>query len=160
MRLPQEENRSNPDKSRMVELGRSEQSMNQSENGQREGMSDSGVSSSVVTPSPVNPQFSAADSTLNGTLVASQSGGSSGSGAPNSPSSPSKRTVDGSPGSKTVIVTRRTQPTPPPGPLLYAPKENEFGKNLKILPVSCQIRELQTIIRDKYSLHNLNFNSF
>jgi hypothetical protein len=38
--------------------------------------------------------------------------------------------------------------TPPPGSN-YAPKENEFGKNFKILPVSDQIRELQTIIRDK-----------
>lgn len=39
--------------------------------------------------------------------------------------------------------------TPPPGPIHYVPKENEFGSNFKILPVSDQIRELQTIIRDK-----------
>jgi len=38
--------------------------------------------------------------------------------------------------------------TPPPGSN-YVLKENEFGKNFKILPVSDQIRELQTIIRDK-----------
>lgn len=39
--------------------------------------------------------------------------------------------------------------TPPAGPIIYVPKENEFGSNFKMLPVSDQIRELQTIIRDK-----------
>jgi hypothetical protein len=39
--------------------------------------------------------------------------------------------------------------TPPPGPIIYVQKENEFGLNFKVLPVSDQIRELQTIIRDK-----------
>jgi len=44
--------------------------------------------------------------------------------------------------------------TPPPGPILYTPKEKEFGDNFRLLPQSNQIRELQTIIRDKYSSSN------
>lgn len=149
MRLPnndQPSRRSNPN---MVELETGRPNMNKSENGQEPITSpvDSGMSSVAPSPAPSQSQ--------NGVLSPTTASSGPTSIAPNSPSSPSKqRNSDGSPGTptsqkQTVIVSRRAVATPPPGPLIYTPKENEFGQNFKILPVSCQIRELQTIIRDK-----------
>ena len=43
-------------------------------------------------------------------------------------------------------------PTPPPPlgpPILYRMQDNEFGSNFKLLAQSDQMRELQTIIRDR-----------
>lgn len=153
MRLPGEEQSAPQQNSNMVELETGRQNLNKTENGQESSSADSGVSS--VPPSPAPAQAQAQMSERNGVLSPNYVSSGSASVAPNSPTSPSKhRGTDGSPGTptsqkQTVLVTRRTVCTPPPGPLIYTPKENEFGQNFKILPVSCQIRELQTIIRDK-----------
>jgi len=45
-------------------------------------------------------------------------------------------------------------PTPPPpqvgSPIVYRMTENEFGSTFKLLPQTSQLRELQTIIRDRF----------
>ncbi|ODN06331.1 Uracil phosphoribosyltransferase [Orchesella cincta] len=134
----------------MVELER--QNLSKNENGQETSPADSGMSSVSMSPAP-NQQGSDKNGTGGGgvALPPTSSASTSTNVVPNSPTSPSKaKKLDASPTSKqTVVISRRAVATPPPGPLIYTPKENEFGQNFKILPVSCQIRELQTIIRDK-----------
>lgn len=144
MRLP---NQNQNQQTNMVELASGQENLNKSENGQDSSSTDSGV-----PPSPASSQQSSerGSTSTTGALTPSAST----SNGPNSPTTPSKqRNIDGTPGTptskQTVLISRRSVGTPPPGPVVYTPKENEFGPNFKILPVSCQIRELQTIIRDK-----------
>jgi len=49
-------------------------------------------------------------------------------------------------GERTLVMSTPTNPAPLE---VYCPVENEFGSNFKILPLNDQIRELQTILRDK-----------
>ncbi|CAL8103966.1 unnamed protein product [Orchesella dallaii] len=147
MKLPSTVESKPSENAEMVELERP--NLSKTENGQESSSGDSGTSSVPMSPAPSQQ---GSDKSGSGGVVLTANASVSTAVAPNSPSSPSKaKNLDASPTSQkqTVVISRRAVATPPPGPLIYTPKENEFGQNFKILPVSCQIRELQTIIRDK-----------